>query len=133
MLRSEDNVILKNWAFCNTDKTLRGTSSSPNYSYTMLLSSHFFTCENLSLEFRKICPVRCACNDDPPLTATLCSHPSVHPSDRPPVLSFIHSCTALFVYFRFFMCVHSIYAITLFPYLVYEKRKTDKRHIIGHT
>jgi hypothetical protein len=30
VLRSEDNVILTNWVSCNTDKTLRETSGSPN-------------------------------------------------------------------------------------------------------
>ena len=47
--------------------------------------------------------------------------------------SFIHSCTALFVYFLVFMYAHLIYAITLFPYVVYEKRKNDRRHVNGHT
>jgi hypothetical protein len=30
--RSEDSVVLKNWASCNTDKTLREASGSPNYN-----------------------------------------------------------------------------------------------------
>ena len=30
VLLSEDKVVLKNWASCNTDKTLRETSGSPN-------------------------------------------------------------------------------------------------------
>jgi hypothetical protein len=32
VLRSEYNVVLTNWASCNTDKTLRETSGSQNSS-----------------------------------------------------------------------------------------------------